>query len=459
MQIFKLALRNLLRNRRRTLSTLCTITVGAVGILLFGGYNKSIEYSLQTALIKSTGHLQIQHRDYLLYGTANPSEYSIKNYQKIMDKINQDPELSQLVTVSTPVLLLNGIAGYYAAGTSRPVLIYGSEAAGQTALSSWDAYNLNEQFSQNVLNAQEPDTALIGSGVARLLQLCDLIVDQPCHRVVDTQESTTELLPDDLVQLVQQAALPSRGDQIELLTTSVGGAPNIIRVLVKGLQPQPARELDDSYVGIHLRQAQQLVFGNSQPGITAIILQLHSTEQLEQARARLQQILNSSFGDTPLIIYDFAQLQPLYHQILNMFSKIFNFLLILILSIALFTIANTMGMAVLERTVEIGTLRAIGLKRSDIQRLFLGEGILLGILGCLVGVLLSFILSYIINRSGLTWHPPGVIEPISIRIKVWEEWGMLFKILTILMFAAICSSCWPARRAANTCIATALRHA
>jgi len=462
MQTFKLALRNLLRNRRRTLSTLCAITVGAVGILLFGGYNRSIEYSLQTTFVRDTGHLQIQHKDYLLNGSANPAEYSIKNYQKIMAQIEQDPELRQMVVVKTPVLILNGIAGNYAAGTSRPVLIYGSEAAGQEALNKWDEYHLGKGNQERTLNEHAPDAAMIGAGVARMLQLCDFIADQPCGSSVTPAENNTTALPDALTLLAQQTReerKPSTGDQIELLAASVGGAPNIIRVQVEAVQPQAARELDDSYVGIHLAQAQQLVFGRDQAGVTAITLQLRNTGQLEAARARLQQLFKTTLADEPLAVYDFSQLQPLYNQILDMFGKIFHFLLALILCIALFTVGNTMSMAVLERTIEIGTLRAVGLKRQDIQRLFLNEGILLGIIGCLTGIILSLFLAYLINRSGLTWHPPGVIAPIPIKIRIWGEWTMLLSVLAILMVAAVSSSWWPARRAANVHIVQALRHA
>ncbi|MGP3590810.1 ABC transporter permease [Vagococcus sp. WN89Y] len=454
------AQRNLLRNRRRTLSTLCAIVVGAVGILLFGGYNRSIEYSLQTTFIRDSGHLQIQHRDYLLQGTGNPAQYSIRDYQKVMDVIASDPVLKPMVVVSTPVLLLTGIAGHYAVGTSRPALIYGSEEQGQKQLNQWDEYQLGNTLQRRKsLDGTLPDAALTGRGLARLLQLCDFVKNQPCG--APTPQEGAAGLPDDILQLSQRvhAQQPQgKDDTIELLAATSDGAPNIVRVQVAGVQPQPARELDDSMVAIHLRQAQQLLFGRETPGVTAIILQLHSTTQLDAARARLQQLFASELAEYALTVYDFSELQPLYQQILAMFGKIFNFLLALILCIALFTVGNTMSMAVLERTVEIGTLRAVGLKRRDIQRLFLYEGALLGAIGPLLGVSVSLVLAWVINRSGLSWQPPGVIEPIPIRISVWGEWAMTGSVVGVLLLATALSSWWPARRAANVYIVQALRH-
>jgi len=463
MQTVKFALRNLLRNRRRTLSTLCAIVVGAVGILLFDGYNRSIEYSLQTTFVRDSGHLQILHRDYLNYGTGNPAEYSIRDYQKVMATIAGDAVLAPLVAVNTPVLVLTGIAGHYAAGTSRPALIYGSDAVARAQLNRWDEYRLGSQLrAREALSPAAPDAALIGVGLARLLQLCEFVAGPTCGPPGPRVDNAAEALPADIALLsnaTRELREPDAHGRIELLAASTGGAPNIVRVNVAGTQSQPARELDDSFVGIHLERAQQLLFGHDAPGVTAIVLQLHSTTQLEAARTRLRALFATSLAGEPLAVYDFVQLQPLYDQILRMFGKIFGFMLALILGIAIFTIGNTMGMAVLERTVEIGTLRAVGLKRRQIQRLFLGEGVLLGVIGSAIGVVAALALAHVINLSGLTWQPPGVIAPIPMRIAIWGEWPRIAGVVGILLVVTVFSSWWPARRAANVSIVHALRRA
>ncbi|QNQ19261.1 ABC transporter permease [Kosakonia sp. SMBL-WEM22] len=459
--LMKHALRNLLRSRRRTLSTLCAIVVGAIGILLFAGYNQSIKYSLQTTFVRDKGHLQIQQRDYLLHGTSNPALYSIHNYQQIVDILIRDPVLKKMIAVTTPVLSMTGLAGHYAVGTSRPVLIYGTEAVGQAQLDKWDEYQIGaDLIDRKPLTGTQPEAALIGRGLARLLLLCDFVKDQPCAPP-PPRESSANALPDDLLELSQSARdirPPATGSNIELLAASAAGAPNIVRVNVLGTQPQQARELDDTVVSLHLRQAQQLLFGQEMPGVTAILLQLHSTNEMEAARTRLQKLFANKLSGEPLAVYDFTQLQPLYNQVLAMFGKIFSFLLALILCIALFTVGNTMNMAVMERTVEIGTLRAVGLKRGDIQRLFLSEGALLGAIGAASGVLIALALAWLINRSGMTWQPPGVTTPLPIRIIIWGEWRMLASVTGTLLLVTVLSSWWPARRASRVSIVEALRH-
>ena len=70
---WSLALRNLRRNRRRSLTTLIAMVIGAVTILVFGGYSRNITYSLQTSYVLRSGHLQIERKDYFLYGSGNPA--------------------------------------------------------------------------------------------------------------------------------------------------------------------------------------------------------------------------------------------------------------------------------------------------------------------------------------------------------------------------------------------------
>ncbi|MCZ4263272.1 hypothetical protein O4G76_20845, partial [Limimaricola sp. G21655-S1] len=87
---------------------------------------------------------------------------------------------------------------------------------------------------------------------------------------------------------------------------------------------------------------------------------LQHSADLELARARLQQLIDSRWQQQPLEVHDFQTLNPAFGQITGMFSAIFGFITILISAIVLFTVGNTMSMAVLERTVEIGTLRTLG---------------------------------------------------------------------------------------------------
>jgi putative ABC transport system permease protein len=80
MNTLSLALRNLLRNRRRSLATLLAMVIGLCAILLFGGYAGSTIYAMQTGYVQLHGHLQIQRKDYFLYGSGNPSDYAIADY-------------------------------------------------------------------------------------------------------------------------------------------------------------------------------------------------------------------------------------------------------------------------------------------------------------------------------------------------------------------------------------------
>ncbi|AGK51100.1 ftsX-like permease family protein [Burkholderia thailandensis MSMB121] len=95
-----------------------------------------------------------------------------------------------------------------------------------------------------------------------------------------------------------------------------------------------------------------------------------------------------------------------------MFGAIFGFIAVLIATIVMFTVGNTMNMAVMERTHEIGTLRAIGVRGAGIRRMFVCEDFLLGVCGAALGTLLVFGASFLINRAQLHWTPPGQTEPM-----------------------------------------------
>ena len=176
------------------------------------------------------------------------------------------------------------------------------------------------------------------------------------------------------------------------------------------------------------------------------------------ASARLEQIFATSFKDNPLELLDYETLNPFYGQTVSMFNAIFGFMSILIGAVVLFTIGNTMSMAVFERTVEIGTVRALGVRRRGVRAMFLTEAIVLGVGGALLGVVIAMAVASTINLLGLTWLPPGRIEPVSLEVRVVGEHLMMVGSVVGLVVVASLSAILPAARASRMNIVDALRH-
>lgn len=475
MNTMDLALRNLLRNRRRSLATLLAMVIGLCATLLFGGYAGNTLYAMETGYVQLHGHLQIQRRDYFLYGSGNPAAYGIADYRRLIEQIRRDPVLAPLLTVVTPKLQLGGIAGHFSAALSTNVASVGVVAQEQAVLREWDDYGAASYTPPMSLLGTPADSVVIGTGVARKLQLCQALGVQPCPAparagTAAAVPASAAALPTDIAALASETAqetrrgspaatAPATPTRIEMLAATVQGAPNVVGLNVVKAENFGLKEFDDSFTLLHLAQAQRLVYGAAEPQVTAIQLQLRHSAQMPAARARLQQLLEGEWRERDLALVDFQTLAPVYGQTIEFFDSVFGFMATLIGVIVLFTVGNTMSMAVLERTTEIGTLRAIGQRQSGIRRLFVAEGLLLGLAGTLLGTLTALALGALINRSGLTWTPPGYVYAYPLQVRVWGAWSMLAGSTAGLIAVAGLSAWWPARRAARLQIVDALRHA
>ena len=465
MNTLALALRNLLRNRRRSLVTLLAMVIGLCATLVFGGYSGSSIYAMQTGYVGLHGHLQIQRKDYFLFGSGNPAAYGIADYPRLIDAVRRDPELAPMLTVVTPKLELGGIAGNFNAGLSTQVVSAGVVAADQARMREWDDYgSLSYSPPISLLNTA-PDSVVIGIGVARRLQMCAALKVDNCPTPPAPSDgaahASAAALPDDVAALsgLEAPSAPARGKtQIEMLAATVHGAPNVVGLQVVKAENWGLKEFDDSATMMHLAQAQRLVFGAGSPQVTAIQIQLKHTAQLPAARARVQALLASQFGAQAFDVLDYETLAPIYGQTIQFFDSVFGFIATLIGVIVLFTVANTMSMVVVERTTEIGTLRAIGQRRVGIRRLFVTEGLVLGVLGAALGCAVALGLASLINHSGLTWTPPGYVYAYPLRVRVWGAWGLMLGSALGLMAVAGLSAWWPAHRASRLPIVDALRH-
>lgn len=469
MTQWSLAIRNLLRNRRRSVSTLLAVAIGLAAVLLFNGFKTTLQFNLLTAYVDGGGHLQVQHRDYFLYGSGNPTTYGIADYATLIEAIRNDTELSSLVSVVTPMLRFGGLAGNFDAGISRTVIGTGYVAKDVNRMRQWNEFDVAVSRPWFPLEGTPPDSAIVGVGVARVLQLCGKLnlpaCTSPASPNASPPSANEPTLPSDIAALAESENSATRqnepmpGARVELLASSSGGAPNVAGLRVVAAEDQGFKELDEISVIVHLAQAQRLVFGRGAPKITAIMVQLNKTADQSVAAARLREILASKGGGQPLVVRTFAELNPFYVQSEQLFDVIFRFIFVLIGGIVLFTVGNTMNTAVVERTVEIGTLRAIGLRRGGIRRLFIIEGFVLGCVGALVGLFAAVLIGALVNRSGLTWLPPGSSERLLLQLRVLGDAPALIVATVGLILIAAISAWWPARRAAKLNVVEALRHA
>jgi putative ABC transport system permease protein len=487
VKLLNLAVRNLLRNRRRSVATLAAVLVGAAAILLFGGYITNIRQSMETAYVRTGGHLQIQHRDFLLYGNGNPQAFAIARHQAIVRGIQSDPELAGALAVVTPTLQFGGLAGNYTAGVSRTIFGLGVVAEDHARMRAWNHYAIPFRETPYRLRGTAGDAALIGEGLARVLQLCAALQVARCPAPTVAPSSTDPLasvtasarsgvdnaLPADIAALSETlveanpgaasagstAASAGQGRRLELLVSTPRGTPNVAALDVVAAEGQGFKELDEIFLAIHLDRAQRLVYGAAPPQVTAIHVQLQRPEQVPAVMARLAQQLPQWSQGQALAVLDLPTLNPFFVQTLRLFDTLFGFVFVLIGGIVLFTVSNTMNTAVVERTVEVGTLRAMGTRQSGIRRMFVLEGALLGLAGAVSGAAVALLISGVMNSLDLAWLPPGSAEPLPLVLRVWGQHAMLAFVTLGLIAVATLSAWWPAWRAARLDIVESLRHA
>jgi putative ABC transport system permease protein len=465
--LVKIASRNILRNRRRSLMTGSAVAAGALAMLLFGGFTTYIFAGLETNNVQRIGHLTVFRSGYFLFGAGNPAAYAIENYREAMNLIGRDPVLRPMVNVLTPTQALVGIAGNFSGeqDASKTFLGVGLVPSDRDRMRQWDEYATGTaRSSDQRLSDGDETRGLIGVGLARILGLCTALAVPACPpapTVPSSSAKATSVVKEDLLELSRRDEGGGTSDhrslpQIELLAATAGGAPNVVSLAVGGAEPQGIKELDDNYIAMHLALAQQLVYGRGEHKVTGIVLQLKRSEDLPAARARLIRLIEDNHRD--LEVRDFGELTPFYGQVVRLFSAIFLFIALVMGVIVLFAVVNTMTMNVMERTNEIGTIRAMGVRRRGIRWQFIVEGGLIGAIGSTIGAGLALTIAGVANRAGLSWVPPGNAGAVPLLIDVLGRPGLVIGAWLGLVLVATIAALIPANRAARLSVADALRH-
>ena len=398
----RLAVRNLWRNRVRTLITLFAIMFGVCGLILSGGFVRDIFVQLGEALIHSqSGHVQVGREAVFTFGSRTPERFLIENHGPLRERIATQPEVKDVMgRIAFSGLLNNGKTDY-------PIIAEGVEPERESRLGTH-----LRVVAGRMLADSDRFGAMLGEGVARALRLAP-------------------------------------GDQATLLVSTLDGAMNTLDIEVVGVFQTFSKDFDARAVRIALPDAQDLL---ATTGVSRLVVSLHDTASTASVVERLR----AELAAEELAVRDWQQLNDFYGKTVALYQQQFGFLKAMVLLMVCLSVINTINMSLVERSWEFGTMRALGNRARVVGSLIMGESAALGIAGATGGVVLGIGLALLISGVGIPMPPPPNADlgyDAFIRIVpsvVIESW-------LIGLAAAVVAAILPAWRLSRLSIIEALR--
>ncbi len=254
----------------------------------------------------------------------------------------------------------------------------------------------------------------------------------------------------------------SVGDKVTLVApqasiSPMGIMPRLKRFTVSGLFEVGMHEYDSALALVHMNDAQRVFkLGDA---VSALQLRLDDLFAVRTVRNEIADDI-----DQVLYIRDWTQQHANFFKAIEMEKRMMFIVLALIIMVAAFNIVSTMVMVVTDKQKDIAVLRTIGASPASIQAIFMVQGLIIGVVGALMGIVggvaislnIDVIVPFIENLFGFKFFPADIyyISKIPSDLHwddVWVVSGLAF-VLTLL------ATIYPARRAAKTQPAEALRY-
>lgn len=403
VSVLALAYRNVVRQRRRSLIAVVAVAFGIASLILASGFIEwNLRFGRESTIHSQLGHIQISKRGYLDSGLSDPFAYLLPDNITLQHEIESLPHVRTLA----PRLSFNGLI-----------------SRGGSTISF---------IGEGVVPDREQDlsrslTIVQGQGLS----------SGDSHGVIVGQGLAANL-----------GVKP--GDTVVLLATTPSGSINAVEGTVRGLFATVTKAYDDSAIRVPIVMARQLLRIS---GLHSYVLLLDKTENTDVVVSALRKL----FHGQALEVIPWYRMADFYNKTAELFSRQVNFVRLIIAVIIVLSISNSMMMSVLERTSEIGTLTALGTRRSGILSLFLTEGVLLGILGGCLGLLLGYGAAQLISVIGIPMPPPpGMASGYTAEIMV--TWPLALQAFALAVSTTLVASLFPAWKASRMNIVDSLRH-
>jgi len=408
--IFLLAWKNIWRNKLRSSIIISAITLGLVGGIFSLAFSNGMLVQMINASIESeTADLQIHNKDFKINFDLVKS---IPDAEILTDKINK---IADVKSISSRVVI-SGMAN--SASNGLGVMITGVNPVNEKNVSDIHAKIIKGKYFSSKRNS-----AVVGSMLLKKLNL----------------------------KLHSKIILTFQDMKGEITTAAFR---------IAGIYQTNNSRFDQSTVFVNqadLRREASLSGGY----INEIAIRIKAEDNINRIKDKITELITKSSKDDNLEVETWNELKPSL-KIMQSYTDQFTFIFILIILIALsFGVINTMLMAIMERTHEIGMLLAIGMRRSKVFLMIIYETVMLSLVGAVLGVILSFILNLITGHTGidLSVFSDGFraygYNPIVIP---QMESGFYYMILLMVLFVSVLAAIYPAAKAIKLKPAVAIRH-
>jgi len=408
--LFKIAIRNLLRYKRRTLLTASLITVGVVFVLAFIAVSGSFKNMMIGEITDSMlGHMQVHRKGYVASIETLPINLNIKGgaIAKLENILAEQPEIESW----SPRIKFGGMFSNFT------------------------------ETSNIRLTAIYPE---------REFKTVPLLPARVTDGSKDLKRGEI-LIP----ELLSRGMKVKTGDVAVIVATNANGSVNGKQFTVAGiLQSATGPGGRDGY--IHMDDAKDLLRMEG-PEISEFAIRLKDFGQLHKFSDKLEGLLSQTLNQQNKPIFElhtWEKLSPFF-SIVRMIDLMTFFIKLMLIAIVLISIMNVMIMAVYERIREIGTIAAIGTLPGKILSMFVIEGFCMGIAGALIGDIVGIALVYILNIFKISYNF-GLQKGVILQ-SVVNPTDILVISATVIIVSVI-ASLQPAFKASRMEPIIALRH-
>lgn len=417
--LLKLASRNLRRNRRRTAITLVAMVVG-VGVMAFlrGFINGQQDVILENIIKGRIGAVQVHRQGYVKNVLTSPLQLDMADTPELRAKLAGTPHVTAVAPriefgamVSTP-----DKAPEPEDGSPLPEKDQGKTSFFMATAVEPDAETKVTPRRSSLINVgrlfptpQTPELVLNADFAVGL--------DAPVHPAGEP--------------------LPALEQQLALLAADKDGALNGENVVLGGTVPSFSP--GDKRIGLVPLEVAQRVL-RMEGRVTEYGLATDSLSTVDEVKRSLTEKLGPDYE-----VHTWSELFPFIKVMMGTQDFIFSIVSAVFLAVVLLGIVNAMLMTVLERTREIGTMLAVGMKRRQIIQLFMLEGIVLGVIGSAIGLTAGLLAVTYFNQKGIPLPAPGAT--VDSIVRPWVSGKFIGGALLGTPLGAALATLWPAWRA------------